>query len=126
MLTQEQINELIGSFEKQPQALVRKVRFPELTPGQGSRIKTGINYLGNVKVTLMAVLGETSLRIRDILALEEGSVVPLDCSSGDAVQLWVNNQKFAKGEVLVINDNFVIRLHSVDAPRKMNPEAGGS
>jgi len=127
LLSQEQINKLIASFDKERPPSIRKVRFPELKPPQAPGvIKTGITYLGDVQVTLTAVLGETTLRVKDILALEEGAVLALECSSGDPVQLWVNNRKFARGEMLVINDKFVVRLHSIDAPHKTGPGAGSS
>jgi flagellar motor switch protein FliN/FliY len=51
--------------------------------------------------------------IEDVLKLAEGSVVELDKLAGDPVDVFVNEQLVARGEVLVLNDNFCVRINEI-------------
>ena len=51
--------------------------------------------------------------IEDVLKLAEGSVVELDKLAGDPVDVFVNDQLVARGEVLVLNDNFCVRINEI-------------
>jgi flagellar motor switch protein FliN/FliY len=55
-------------------------------------------------------LGRTQMRLEDVLQLRGGSVVALDKLAGDPVDVFVNGRLIARGEVLVMNDNFCIRI----------------
>ncbi|MCL6639499.1 MAG: FliM/FliN family flagellar motor switch protein [Firmicutes bacterium] len=100
---------------------VKKVRFQPLSPGKGmDGLKLGLAFLENVKVTIVAELGQATLKTREVLGLEEGSVIKLDKLAGEPINLYVNNQKFACGEVLVLNDMFAVRVTSVLVPGNVN------
>jgi flagellar motor switch protein FliN/FliY len=58
-------------------------------------------------------LGRTRLQIRDILQLGPGSIVELDKQAGEAVDILVNDKPIAKGEVIIIDENFGVRLTSI-------------
>lgn len=103
---------------------ILKVRFPSLTPFNGKSIKTSFNYFEDVQVTISAELGKTVLKVRDVLKLEEGSLIQLDKAAGDAVDLFINEKKFGLGEVIVISDLFGIRLLSINLPNKLNDVVG--
>ena len=55
-------------------------------------------------------LGRTQMYLEDVLKLRKGSVVPLDKLAGDPVDIYVNQRLVARGEVLVLNDNFCVRV----------------
>jgi flagellar motor switch protein FliN/FliY len=61
-------------------------------------------------------LGRTRMLVEDVLRLGEGSVVELDKLAGDPVDVYVNDRRVARGEVLVLNDNFCVRINEILAP----------
>ena len=61
-------------------------------------------------------LGRTELLIDEVVKLKEGSVVPLDKLAGDPVYILVNGRLIARGEVLVLNDNFCVRIAEILTP----------
>ena len=63
----------------------------------------------NVKIEL----GRTRMLVEDVLRLGEGSVVELDKLAGDPVDVYVNDRHVARGEVLVLNDNFCVRINEI-------------
>lgn len=69
-----------------------------------------IDILSDVDLDLRIELGRTSLRLEDVLQLRSGSVVALDRLAGDPVDVFVNDRLVARGEVLVLNDNFCVRV----------------
>ena len=81
-------------------------------PGDG----LGLNALQDVELDLRIELGRTELLIEEVLQLREGSVVPLNKLAGDPVDILVNGRLVARGEVLVLNDNFCVRVAEIVAP----------
>lgn len=79
----------------------------DLVPGKG------IDMLMDVVLDVSIELGRASMTIKDILALGVGSVVELDKMVGDPVDILVNNKLIAKGEVVVVDENFGVRITSV-------------
>jgi len=69
--------------------------------------------LNDVELHVMIELGRTEMLIEDVLRLTEGSVVELDKLAGDPVDVYVNQRLVARGEVLVLNDNFCIRVNEI-------------
>lgn len=72
--------------------------------------------LQDVELDLRIELGRTELLIEEVLKLREGSVVPLDKLAGDPVDILVNGRLVARGEVLVLNDNFCVRVAEILTP----------
>jgi len=74
----------------------------------------GLDLLGDVDLNVSIELGRTEMLVEDVLRLGEGSVVELvDKLAGDPVDVYVNNRLIARGEVLVLNDNFCIRVNEI-------------
>ena len=63
-----------------------------------------------MELDLKIELGRTHMYLEDVLKLRKGSVVPLDKMAGDPVDIYVNGRLIARGEVLVLNDNFCVRV----------------
>ena len=72
-----------------------------------------IQLLGDVDLHVMIELGRTEMLVEDVLRIGEGSVVELDKLAGDPVDVYVNQHLIARGEVLVLNDNFCIRVSEI-------------
>ena len=72
-----------------------------------------IELLKDVDLNVKIELGRTKMLIEDVLKLGEGSVVELDKLAGDPVDVFVNDQLVARGEVLVLNDNFCVRINEI-------------
>jgi flagellar motor switch protein FliN/FliY len=70
----------------------------------------------DIPLELRVRLGEAVMQIEDIVALTEGSVVELDRASGDPVDVLANNRIIAKGEVVVVDDRFTVRVTEILAP----------
>lgn len=69
-----------------------------------------IDLLRDVELNVSIELGRTHMHLEEVLKLQKGSVVPLDKLAGDPVDVYVNGRLVARGEVLVLNDNFCIRV----------------
>ncbi|HHW43960.1 MAG TPA: flagellar motor switch protein FliN [Desulfotomaculum sp.] len=121
MITEDEIQEMIRRMEGQ-QPVVKKVRFPQLTPpAMAEQLKIALDYLTDVPVTITVELGSTIMKVRDILQLTEGSVVELDRPAGDTAEVLINDQPLARGEVVVLGGNFGIRIESIHEAGKNRP-----
>lgn len=67
----------------------------------------------DMQVEFIADLGQTSLSIREVLALQKGSVIDLGKPAGESVEAYVNNRIIGKGEVMVYEKNLAIRINEV-------------
>lgn len=75
-----------------------------------------LDLLGDVNLNVKIELGRTRMLIEDVLKLASGSVVELDKLAGDPVDIFVNDRFVARGEVLVLNDNFCVRVNEIVKP----------
>jgi flagellar motor switch protein FliN/FliY len=76
---------------------------------------SGIDLLRDVEMNVKIELGRARMLVEDVLKLGEGSVVELDKLAGDPVDVFVNDRLVARGEVLVLNDNFCVRVNEIVA-----------
>ncbi len=79
-------------------------------------MQTNMNLLMDVQMTLTVELGRTKMYIKEILGLGEGSIIELDKLAGEPVDLLVNGKLIAKGEVVVIDENFGVRVTDIVSP----------
>lgn len=75
-----------------------------------------LRVLENIEVKLTVEVGSTELKIRDLLRLNEGSVVELERLAGDPLDILANGVKIAKGEVVMVGERFGIRFTEVTNP----------
>jgi len=78
-----------------------------------NRASINSDVLNNIPITISVEVGRTSLKIRDLMSLTQGSVVELDRLAGEPLDLLVNNTLVAQGEVVLVNDRYGIRLTQV-------------
>jgi flagellar motor switch protein FliN len=79
---------------------------------------SSIDLLRDVELNVKIELGRSRMLVEDVLKLGEGSVVELDKLAGDPVDVFVNDRLVARGEVLVLNDNFCVRVNEIVAGAK--------
>jgi len=85
--------------------------------GQGfSTGDTKLDVILDIPVTIAMEIGRTKISIRNLLQLNQGSVVELDRLAGEPMDVLVNNTLVAHGEVVVVNEKFGIRLTDVISP----------
>lgn len=87
----------------------------DLSSGENTNVTT-IDMLDDVELDVKIELGRTDMYIEDVLRLGVGSVVELDKLAGDPVDIFVNDRLIARGEVLVLNDNFCVRINDIHSP----------
>jgi flagellar motor switch protein FliN len=94
-------------------ANVRMAALDELPPAVPSSGSANIEMLLGVNLQVTVEIGRTKLAIRDVLALTPGSIVELDKLAGEKVDVLVNGHRIAAGEVVVVDDNFGVRVTDV-------------
>lgn len=98
---------------------VQPVEMVSLSPAEKAERKSAnINLLMDVNLPVSIELGRTRMTISDILELGSGSIVELDKLAGEPVDILVNNKPLAKGEVVVLDENFGVRITSLVSPRE--------
>jgi flagellar motor switch protein FliN/FliY len=97
---------------------VQSVQFPSLGVGAGvqSADQGNIGLLMDVYMEMTVELGRTRKLIRDILGMGEGTIIELDKLAGEPVDILVNHKLIAKGEVVVIDENFGVRVTEIVDP----------
>lgn len=88
---------------------------PSFDRAPAAELPKGIDLLSDVNLNVKIELGRTRMLVEDVLKLAEGAVVELDKLAGDPVDIYVNERHIARGEVLVLNDNFCVRVNEIIA-----------
>lgn len=89
---------------------VQPFKLHDFTGSPPSTDAATLDLIRDVELDLKIELGRTEMYLEDVLKLRKGSVVPLDKLAGDPVDVYVNGRLIARGEVLVLNDNFCVRV----------------
>ncbi len=96
-----------------------RANFPQLNPEPA--VAAGneqLDLVMDIPVTLSVELGRTRIQIRELLQLAQGSVVDLDRLAGEPMDVLVNGFLIARGEVVLVNDKFGIRLTDIVSPNE--------
>jgi flagellar motor switch protein FliN/FliY len=99
-------------------AIAQSVEFPQLQKKDSGANEKGIDFLLDVPLLLAVELGRTNMFIKNVLNLGIGSVVELNKLAGEPVDLLVNNKLVARGEVVVINENFGVKIIDIVSPEQ--------
>ncbi len=92
---------------------VNPAQFASFDDLGGQKQASSIDLLLDVPLRVSVVLGKTSMTIRDVLALGQGSVVELDKMAGEPVDIVANDKLIAHGEVVVVDENFGVRVTDI-------------
>ncbi|MDR1787648.1 MAG: flagellar motor switch protein FliN [Treponema sp.] len=103
---------------------VQPVQFPPLNPRAVSQEQGNINLLLDVFMEMTVELGRTRRLIKEILSMGEGTIIELDKLAGEPVDILVNHKPIAKGEVVVIDENFGVRVTEIVSPMERVNDLG--
>ena len=93
-----------------------RAAFDALTPDAAAGADMNLDVILDVSVSLSLEVGRTRIPIRNLLQLNQGSVVELERAAGEPLDVFVNGTLIAQGEVVVVNDRFGVRLNDVVSP----------
>lgn len=91
-------------------------RLRDLATSLSNHKKETLDLLSDVQLQVRIELGRTRMYVEDVLQLGDGAVVELDKLAGDPVDVFVNDRHVARGEVLVLNDSFCVRINEILDP----------
>jgi flagellar motor switch protein FliN/FliY len=98
-----------ASSEPSPQP----ASFPPVQSAETGEAPKNIDFILDIPMSVAVYVGSTKMAIRDLLQLAQGSVIELDKLAGEPMEVMVNNKLVARGEVVVVNEKFGIRLTDV-------------
>jgi flagellar motor switch protein FliN/FliY len=101
----------------------QKASFPRLESAPGTAGAMPLGFLMDVTVTLTAELGRTTITLGEVLQLGSGAVVPLDRLVAEPVEITARGVLLARGEVVIVDDRFAVRIKEIVQPRQA--PAGG-
>ncbi|MDR2630229.1 MAG: flagellar motor switch protein FliN [Spirochaetaceae bacterium] len=113
----------MGGMMGQP-TNVQQVQFPSLVPQPTNQEQGNIGLIMDVFMEMTVELGRTRKLIKEILGMGEGTIIELDKLAGEPVDILVNHKLIAKGEVVVIDENFGVRVTEIVSPMERMSEMG--
>jgi flagellar motor switch protein FliN/FliY len=117
--SQDDIDAMLAENDKSPRMAMEEFNAPSIKTGVS--FETGgdtpnLDVILDIPVTISMEVGNTDITIRNLLQLNQGSVVELDRLAGEPLDVMVNGTLIAHGEVVVVNEKFGIRLTDVISP----------
>jgi len=103
---------------------VQPVQFASLQMGQAGQESGNIGLIMDVNMEMTVELGRTRKLIKEILGMGEGTIIELDKLAGEPVDILVNHKLIAKGEVVVIDENFGVRVTEIVSPMERMADLG--
>ena len=103
-------------MEQKPEQKEQEVNFEELSGNKPSGTQRDLDFLLDIPLMVSVELGRTRMLINDLLQLGQGSVVELEKLAGEPMEIYVNNRLIARGEVVVVNEKFGVRLTDIVSP----------
>ena len=105
-----------GTSSTLPQE-AREVGFADIEPGgEETGSPQNMDFLLDIPLEISVELGKTKISVGELLKLSQGSVVELDKLTNQPLEIFVNKKLMARGEVVVINEKFGIRLMNIISP----------
>ncbi|MDY4985620.1 MAG: flagellar motor switch protein FliN [Treponema sp.] len=95
---------------------IQQLQYPNLQSGMNQGEQGNISLIMDVLMEMTVELGRTKKSIKDILGMGEGTIIELDKLAGEPVDILVNHKPIAKGEVVVIDENFGVRVTEILSP----------
>lgn len=116
--TPADFEDYLQSAEDEETVTVKPVKFAsfEEVPSAQGEVNKNLEILMDIKLQLTVELGRTELPIKKVLELTRGSIIELEKVAGEPVELYANGKLVAHGEVVVIEDNFGLRITSITEP----------
>ncbi len=99
---------------QEPTAQNANMAASEATQG-GAR---SLDMILDIPMQVTVELGRTKMAVKELLQLSQGSIIELNKMAGDHLEVFVNNKLIARGEVVVVNDRFGIRISEILSPQE--------
>ncbi|MFN4895825.1 MAG: flagellar motor switch protein FliN [Pseudomonadota bacterium] len=88
----------------------------ESGPGQKKQLGRNLEFILDVALQVTVEVGRTRMTIQDLLRLGQGSVVELEKLAGEPLDIYINGKQVARGEAVIVNDKFGVRLTDIVSP----------
>lgn len=113
----EQVKDIATNENMNTETSIQSVQFSQLNYGNTEGVKDegkrNLDLILDISVPVSVELGRTNMLIKDILALSQGSIVELDKIAGTPVDLLVRGKLLAQGEVVVVDENFGLKITNI-------------
>jgi flagellar motor switch protein FliN len=103
-------------MEPKPSQKEQELTFEELSESKTGNTARDLEFLLDIPLMISVELGRTKMLINDLLQLGQGSVIELEKLAGEPMEIYVNNRLIARGEVVVVNEKFGVRLTDIISP----------
>lgn len=116
---EQKINEDAATTDEKEEEAADNAKAASFTPLKATNTPSGINNLDfilDVPLQVAVHIGSTRMLIKDLLQLGQGSIIELNKLAGEPMDVLVNDRLIARGEVVVVNDKFGIRLTDIMSP----------
>jgi flagellar motor switch protein FliN/FliY len=90
--------------------------FEESTEESAARGERELDFILDIPLELSVELGKTKMLVNDLLQLGQGSIIELNKLAGEPLEVYINRKLIARGEVVVVNEKFGVRLTDVITP----------
>ena len=94
----------------------KQAQFPKLEKGRGQKSLKDLDFLLDIPLEISAELGRTKILVNDLLQLGQGSVVELTKLAGEPLEILINQKLIARGEAVVVNEKFGVRITDIISP----------
>ncbi len=102
--------------EGKPGAELKGISSPEESPADNSKELTNLDFILDIPLEVTVELGRARMMISELLQLGQGSVIELTKLAGEPLEIFVNQKLIARGEVVVVNEKFGIRMTDIISP----------
>ncbi|MCS7199008.1 MAG: flagellar motor switch protein FliN [Caldimicrobium sp.] len=111
---EEKSAEEIVSQEQRPSIKeTQPIKLQELTPSKETGHPQELDFILDIPLEISVEIGRTRMLIKDLLKLNQGAIIELDKFAGEPVEIYVNGRLMAKGEVVVVNERFGVRITEI-------------
>jgi flagellar motor switch protein FliN/FliY len=113
-LTPEELQALTEGMGNHPELEARPIEFTELDGNLPDRqVSSDIDFLWDLPMNVEVILGHTDLSVQDVLDIGPGSVVELERAYGEPVDVYLNDRLVAKGEVVIVGEQFGVKITEI-------------
>jgi flagellar motor switch protein FliN/FliY len=105
-----------GDSRSEAKTEAKPAQFSNVQDRSGSTSQRGVDFILDIPLQVSVELGRTHMLINDLLRLGQGSVVELSKLAGEPMEVLVNQKLIARGEVVVVNEKFGVRLTDIISP----------
>ena len=101
-----------------------QAQFPKLEKGRGQRSMKELDFLLDIPLEISVELGRTKILVNDLLQLGQGSVIELTKLAGEPLEILINQKLIARGEAVVVNEKFGVRITDIISPMERVKQLG--